>query len=84
MPGLNGARSDGNLRSNTWDASWKCDEVDQVVQRFVFNEPGGIHRRSRSDLTPFKEAMEGRMRHSPGVRPSFEDCTARVKEEAPS
>lgn len=86
MPGLNATYQDGGEYELRWTP--RKYEEDQVVQRgslgLTSNSVGIVHARSQSDMTPFKEAMEGRSRPSPGIRPSFEESMGRVKEEAPS
>jgi len=92
MPGLRGEfMSDARNRGDEWTPK-RCEE-DPVVQRGTLGlcdgggDGGGlngVHSRSRSDMTPFKEAMEGRSRPSAAVRPSFEESLGRVREEAPT
>lgn len=88
MPGLNKSvyrSGEGIGMSRNAKGEWKYEE-DQVIQRGNCDaQAGGAHCRSRSDMTPFKEAMEGRSRPScGGVRPSFEESIGRIREENPS
>lgn len=69
----------GGEQDNEWEKR-RCEEVDQVVQKGVLGQCDG-HSRSRSDMTPFKEAMESRGRSGFGVRPSFEESIGRVRGE---